>query len=734
MDLTMIGILIGGLLLTVIMVIYITKDRREGVEPDIALNDQDLENEASLFSPDSHGYASTETQPTHAMPEGDQQNTEYEKRFYQGLKKISVLVIAKGDLEQFCQTFLLEVSNLIPFDAACVLELNGTRSSTLFHQGYDAFENGVPDINLDVEEHPAIRRVAFSEEPLIGSEPFFDNLHPFRSTLGMPIRAGGETLGLVILEHTSEDAYTNQHREVLEALAGQVALIFQNIRLRTHMETRLARERRLNEMMRAITSELDLPLILQQVVRMAAELLQADGGALGLLSPDQHSLEYAYLYNLPQSLREQPELRNQGPSWSVLDTGQSISIEDYPAHPGALPAWVQAGLHACLVAPVTAVEEQLGVLWLFQSEAGHVFNVSDLAVVELIGRQAGIAIQNVRLFELERQRADEFEALRATLADISAELELSRLLGSILERASQLLLATGGELGRFIPETQEIEILTSHNMSGDYKGVRLKLGEGAMGKVVKTGEALIIDDYQVWEGRSQQFAKSPCRAVMAAPLVVRGRMLGAISIMDTRPDHHFTPTDLNLLILFAQQAAVAVDNASLFDNVQRLATLDSLTGLFNRRHFFDLARREYERAVRYGHPLSAVMLDIDRFKRVNDTYGHAAGDHVLQSVARLLREKLREVDILARYGGEEFVILLPNTTLQGARQVAERLHHSVSKLEIHSNGARIQVTISLGVSQLGTRCPSLDALLECADQALYTAKQSGRDQVMVWSA
>jgi diguanylate cyclase (GGDEF)-like protein len=182
-----------------------------------------------------------------------------------------------------------------------------------------------------------------------------------------------------------------------------------------------------------------------------------------------------------------------------------------------------------------------------------------------------------------------------------------------------------------------------------------------------------------------------------------------------------------LLFLNLKQSEESVRIA--LSEVQRLATTDFLTGLYNRRHFFDLAAREFQRARRYGQFLSAMMLDIDHFKLVNDTYGHAVGDEVLKAIAECCSKELREVDILGRYGGEEFAFMLPESDLTTACKVAERLRKSIVQKTIHTRYGLVKVTVSIGVSAMEDEDLNIDAVLGRADKALYAAKDSGRNRV-----
>jgi diguanylate cyclase (GGDEF)-like protein len=225
----------------------------------------------------------------------------------------------------------------------------------------------------------------------------------------------------------------------------------------------------------------------------------------------------------------------------------------------------------------------------------------------------------------------------------------------------------------------------------------------------------------------------PSRAYVGVPLMVREQVVGVLSIQNYEPgvydDEH-----IKLLETIAAQAAIAVENARLFERTQSLAIVDALTGVNNRGHFYTQAILEIERAMRYGEPLSVIMLDLDHFKMVNDTYGHKSGDLVLQLVAKIFQQSLRKVDIIGRYGGEEFVFLLPETSLEEAGVVAERLRTLIAEYEVPVQAGTIRVTACLGVASLENCSGNIDALLECADQALYAAKQGGRNQVRLYRA
>jgi len=197
----------------------------------------------------------------------------------------------------------------------------------------------------------------------------------------------------------------------------------------------------------------------------------------------------------------------------------------------------------------------------------------------------------------------------------------------------------------------------------------------------------------------------------------------AISWIDGRMVRMEIATD----ITDRKQAEEALRRAKKL--AEELALKDSLTGLNNRRAFFELGHRAFQQAKRFGHPISVIMMDVDHFKRVNDNHGHWVGDQVLQALAVPLQTLVREIDVVARMGGEEFAFVLPETDLDEAARLAERLRSEIEKIVIEDRGQSISVTASLGVVSRGADDESLEALLTKADDALYVAKKKGRNQI-----
>lgn len=182
------------------------------------------------------------------------------------------------------------------------------------------------------------------------------------------------------------------------------------------------------------------------------------------------------------------------------------------------------------------------------------------------------------------------------------------------------------------------------------------------------------------------------------------------------------------LMLNSERLEVDLKKAQV--ELERLATTDFLTGIANNRSFFETGEREIQRARRYGRPLAVLMLDLDHFKRVNDTHGHAVGDRVLVAVTATCKRFLRDIDLFGRLGGEEFGMLLPETDLDGGRATAERLRQTVAETNIDAGKTTLCITISIGVSVLSPEDDRLESALKRADDALYEAKRSGRNRIV----
>ncbi|HYH91259.1 MAG TPA: diguanylate cyclase [Solirubrobacteraceae bacterium] len=348
--------------------------------------------------------------------------------------------------------------------------------------------------------------------------------------------------------------------------------------------------------------------------------------------------------------------------------------------------------------------------------------------------------------EVPAEGNDEFAALGREFNSMARQLE-SRLEELQLERSrlQETVKRVGESLGKGLDRDALLGIVVQTAVDGvGAEGGRVVLRDMANGaqpeEAARAGNVasylaamMAAEAAAMANGEAAETQISGANALarpLPAPEPDEG-MLGVISI--ARPGGAFSERQQELFAYLARQAAISIENVGLHETIQRQAVTDELTGLFNHRRFQEVMTAEVERVRRFEQELGLIMLDIDNFKRVNDTYGHLQGDHVLREVARVLREASREVDEPARYGGEEMAVALPQTGLDGAFEFAERVRTQIEALELPllDGDGVLHVTASFGVAALPHSAKSdKDALVAAADAALYRAKRSGKNRTV----
>ena len=219
---------------------------------------------------------------------------------------------------------------------------------------------------------------------------------------------------------------------------------------------------------------------------------------------------------------------------------------------------------------------------------------------------------------------------------------------------------------------------------------------------------------------------------VSIPLMIEKEIVGLLNINDVGQDS-FDVGDLDFILKLSEFIAMSISNAVLYEQTNKLAVTDGLTGISNRPSVEKSLQIEFERSKRYNSPLSLILLDVDHFKDVNDTYGHQKGDEILIAFAALLKKACRTNDIAARYGGEEFLMILPQSNAQGAFKIAERVREEIMKISFTGNESNFAVTVSCGVAEFNEDCESIYKLIAAADQALYKAKNGGRNKTIIGS-
>ncbi len=348
--------------------------------------------------------------------------------------------------------------------------------------------------------------------------------------------------------------------------------------------------------------------------------------------------------------------------------------------------------------------------------------IEQALTVEHLKRDRDAALQALE------KRVGQLETLQDLSRVLTSSLDLNQVLSSVVEAAVRLTASGGGQLFLLDERTSQLQLRAARGPAdARTQPLRQPSTDRLAAHVFHTGQPLIYPPAP--PGITQTGALNV--PALYVPLRSREKTLGVLTVDNRVSRRVFTTADMGPLSILADSAAIAITNGRLYAEVQLQSMTDSLTGIFNRRHFFALAERDFQRASRFSRPLSAIMLDIDHFKAVNDTHGHAVGDQVILAVAKLCRTSIRAIDILGRYGGEEFVFILPETDANGARQLAERLRQGLATVPITTQAGPLEITASLGVASNLVKVEDVTTLVANADAALYAAKEGGRNRVVV---
>lgn len=315
--------------------------------------------------------------------------------------------------------------------------------------------------------------------------------------------------------------------------------------------------------------------------------------------------------------------------------------------------------------------------------------------------------------ELAESLAFEAESLRTAGAVIASSLTREEAFSRVVDQLSALV----GACRVVALEVREREVVP---VTAGASGTDAELAYFTSGD----GHAVVLDVLRMRSPTEHRRPGSSESAWVLVPLVMRSEVIGALIV---RPLADDDGVDIRLVMAMADYLALALNNARLYERMRSLAVTDQLSGLLTRREFFERAEGAFAHHRAEGTPLSALLVDIDHFKLINDELGHHVGDAAIRAVADTMRLAVREVDIVGRYGGEEFSIVLPETAGDEGLRVAERIRRAIAELDFAEVGR--PMTVSIGVAASHGEVEELDNLLQLADQALYRAKRVGRNRV-----
>ncbi|RJQ41388.1 MAG: diguanylate cyclase [Nitrospiraceae bacterium] len=384
-----------------------------------------------------------------------------------------------------------------------------------------------------------------------------------------------------------------------------------------------------------------------------------------------------------------------------------------------------------LVMPVMDGYALTGVLTA-DSSIYHAFSEPVRNTVRMLAAHFVRIIERERIYPKLARDYNGLKILNEESSKLVSSLNLNVIAEKLCEGAEKI---ASSNAFLFIASGRQFELIHhTGGMSGDKTGFDLK---GTFVNIaVENKQPVYMADMKDYHSSVLPFRTGEIRSIFVIPLVYESRLLGLFVMSSLKTD--FLDTfQIELLKVMCNQAATSIANAKLHAEIEKLATTDGLTGLLNHRIFQEKLSEELKKLSRYSETTSLLLADIDFFKKINDKYGHPAGDMVLKEVSKLIKEAIRDIDIPARYGGEEFAVILPRTDSKGAMNIAERLRKAVSSKSFDighiSHTGPIQATLSIGIATSPLDAKTKEELIEKADQALYHAKHNGRNRSVLWS-
>jgi diguanylate cyclase (GGDEF)-like protein len=529
--------------------------------------------------------------------------------------------------------------------------------------------------------------------------------------------------GVILFPHAQRRAFGSSGTRLMLGFALQLGLTLENYVVSHDAHRRTQEYELLTEIGKAISSHLDQDDILRTIQAELGQIFDTGHFYIAFQEGEEIRFELEVRDNriLPKRRRE---LRNAFTEY-VIRTGESLLIRsdldatrqrlgiiDSPERPAK-----------CLIAaPIFLGNRPAGVMIAMHPEREFVFEQRDLDVLVTAAGQVSVAMENARLFAEEQRRSRQLAFLNNVSRTAISSDDPVHMLGQIAGEIQKNFYFDHIGIGLLDHGTKEIEIKAEAGVTPHATGKRIPLGTGILGRVARTGERALVQNAPPG---SLIGILADSRSVLCIPITYGETLLGALNV-ESRSENAFSPQDVLILNTLADLLATALHNAFVFQKLQQQSITDGLTGIKTRRFFWEALSAEWKRASRSGRPFSVVLIDLDKFKEVNDTMGHFEGDLVLARVGRLLEQKSRQSNVVARYGGDEFIILMPETGAEQAQVLAERLRQWIATDPMLSEH---QVTGSFGVASFPMHGFSIEDVIRVADAGMYVSKRSGGNLV-----
>lgn len=541
----------------------------------------------------------------------------------------------------------------------------------------------------------------------------------------VPLSTGDRTIGALSVQSTREHAYSPDDLQMLSVIASQAAVAIVNAELYQNSQRSVRQMQVLLDVARTISGSLDLGGCLDAILSGIYEVVPYYIASVLMPSPGHPYLDVVGATG-PLSEERKRIIKvsfGQGVTGTAFSTGEPVMVGNTRGFPNYVPT--HPDMSSELAVPLKRGDQVVGVLDIERQEV-DAFTEDDVRTLTLFASQAAIAIENARLFAEEQQRIIELSAIQSIVQKFSSLQEIPAI-AEVIETELRHLIEYKTCRLYFLDSVHQILLPVSYTGSeiADY---RLRVGEGLAGWVAETGCSVIVDN-TLTDPRVFVTGARREESMIGAPLVYEAKVQGVITL--TAPGvGMFDSDDLRLLEIITTQAAIVIDRARLYGELVQDAMTDPLTSLYNRRYLVERLREEISRSERSESSLSAIMLDIDKFKDVNDRFGHDAGDAVLVDLAATVQTVVRAEDIVARYGGEEYCVLVPNIDPEEAESMAKRLWEVVQTRTLPDEAGADRITVSVGVAHIRPDDVG-ESLLSRADAAMYAGKRLGGNMVHV---
>ena len=500
-----------------------------------------------------------------------------------------------------------------------------------------------------------------------------------RATLLLPLFVGGAFRGFLRLDRCDHARlWSEGETGILVSAAGSISAAIERQPVVAKLVQRSHELAALLTTSRAITSSIDYDVVLQEVACAAAEALVRPESAIWEYSGRSDVATYRVCYErdpksgAAESLVGTTYYASDYPGGMLAVRDRIVadqSLSDKDLGPDDRERMTARGEKTRLSVPLVYNDEVLGMMILVEIERERRFTADELRMARVIGEQAAAALHNARLHRREEDQHRWLAALAEATRVIGSRLHRVELLQDVAGLATAALLVDRALVYEWDESgTAFIMRAASAETAAAGAGAQVAI-EASLTAALRSGDSVVHhrDDADLPPGEAARMDEVGEQIVVWVPFRMKDETLGAMRLGDRSRNRRFAEGELSFARALGEHAAIALNNARLYAQIEDLAMKDGLTGLANHRRFYDRLAEELERGRRYGTPLALLMLDIDDFKRLNDTYGHPAGDEVLRRIGGIMLQELRAGDLAARYGGEEFCVILPNTNAKAPR-------------------------------------------------------------------